>query len=213
MDKQITIVGCGPGDIELLTIKGEKAIKKADLLVGSRRLMDDYEEIIDPSAKKLILEKNYQQILNEVSQLSKDNIKIVFLVSGDPLFYSYGESILEKFGKEKCDIIPGISSVQYAFSRIKESWKEYSLFSFHGKKDIDIKKIFEENNKFAILLDPENNIGRLKEKLTGIDISEYKFYIASNLSLSNEKILKITIEEFDTVEVESLSILIASRIY
>ena len=134
------------------------------------------------------------------------------MVSGDPLFYSFGKSVLDKFGKDNCEVIPGISSVQFAFSRLKESWKEYRTFTLHGTDDVEIQKIFNENNKFVLLLDPKNNLKMIKSKLTLNSASKYKFCVVSNLSLSNEKILDISFEDLDKVEEESLSMLIVTRI-
>jgi precorrin-6y C5,15-methyltransferase (decarboxylating) CbiE subunit len=134
------------------------------------------------------------------------------LVSGDPLFYSFGKSVLDKFGQDNCEVIPGISSVQYAFSRLKESWKEYRTFTLHGTNDIEIQKIFDENDKFVLLLDPGNNLKMIKSKLNSKSVSNCKFNVVSNLSLPSQRILDIKFEDFDKVEEESLSILIVTRI-
>ncbi len=128
------------------------------------------------------------------------------------MFYSFGKSILDKFDQDNCEVIPGISSVQYAFSKLKESWKEYRTFTLHGSSDIEIQKIFDENNKFVLLLDSENNLKMIKIKLKPRIASKYKFCVVSNLSLPNQKILDISFEDFGTVEEESLSILIVTLI-
>ena len=210
MSKQITIIGCGPGAPDLITIRGKEAIEKADLVIGSKRLINDF--IKKASLKTLILENNYKEILEQAGQLYKQNKKLIFLVSGDPLFYSFGKSVLDKFGQDNCEVIPGISSVQYAFSRLKESWKEYRTFTLHGTNDIEIQKIFDENDKFVLLLDPGNNLKMIKSKLNSKSVSNCKFNVVSNLSLPSQRILDIKFEDFDKVEEESLSILIVTRI-
>tara|TARA_B100000959_G_scaffold282159_1_gene347943 strand:+ start:1890 stop:2528 length:639 start_codon:yes stop_codon:yes gene_type:complete len=209
MSKQITIIGCGPGAPDLITIRGKEAIEKADLVIGSKRLINDF--IKKASLKTLILENNYKEILEQAGQLYKQNKKLIFLVSGDPLFYSFGKSVLDKFGQDNCEVIPGISSVQYAFSRLKESWKEYRTFTLHGTNDVEIQKIFDENDKFVLLLDPGNNLKMIKSKLNSKSVSNCKFNVVSNLSLPSQRILDIKFEDFDKVEEESLSILIVTR--
>lgn len=211
MGKQITIIGCGPGAPDLITIKGKKAIEKADVVIGSKRLIDNF--FVNSSQKTLILEKNYTEILEQASQLHKQDRKLAFLVSGDPMFYSFGKSVLDKFGLDKCEVIPGISSVQYAFSQLKENWKEYRTFTLHGTNDVEIQKIFDENNKFVLLLDPDNNLKMINSKLKPGIASKYKFCVVSNLSLPDQKILDISFEDFGTVEEKSLSILIVNRIF
>ena len=209
MGKQITIIGCGPGAPDLITIRGKEAIEKADMVIGSKRLINDF--IKKASLKTLILDNNYKEILDQAGQLYKQNKKLIFLVSGDPLFYSFGKSVLDKFGQDNCEVIPGISSVQYAFSRLKESWKEYRTFTLHGTNDIEIQKIFDENDKFVLLLDPGNNLKMIKSKLNSKSVSNCKFNVVSNLSLPSQRILDIKFEDFDKVEEESLSILIVTR--
>lgn len=210
MGKQITIIGCGPGAPDLITIKGKKAIEKADVVIGSKRLIDNF--FVNSSQKTLILEKNYTEILDQAGQLYKQDKKLVFLVSGDPLFYSFGKSVLDEFGLDKCEVIPGISSVQYAFSRLKKSWKEYRTFTLHGTNAVEIQKIFDGNNKFVLLLDPENNLKMIKSKVKLSFSSQYKFCVVSNLSLPTERIFDISFEDFDKVEEESLSMLIVTRL-
>ena len=210
MGKQITIIGCGPGAPDLITIRGKEAIEKADMVIGSKRLINDF--IKKASLKTLILDNNYKEILDQAGQLYKQNKKLIFLVSGDPLFYSFGKSVLDKFGQDNCEVIPGISSVQYAFSRLKESWKEYRTFTLHGTNDVEIQKIFDENDKFVLLLDPGNNLKMIKSKLNSKSVSNCKFNVVSNLSLPSQRILDIKFEDFDKVEEESLSILIVTRI-
>lgn len=205
MDKKVVIVGCGPGAPDLLTIRGKGAIEEADVVVGSKRLLSDFVQ--KKHCTTIILENNYQDIFDEVDRIKEDK-KVVFLVSGDPLFHSFGESIVERLGRDNCEVIPGISSFQYLFCKLKESWKAYSIFSLHGAKEIDIEKIFIENNRFILLLDPKHNLKFVKSKIMSGTVRKYTFYVASHLSMPDEKISKIFFDDFDKIKEESLSILI-----
>lgn len=209
MDKKISIVGCGPGAKDLITLRGKKVIKEADVIVGSRRLITDFVRKRD--IRTLVLENNYRKVLEDVYRL-KRNKRIIFLVSGDPLFHSLGETIIERFGSENCEVIPGVSSFQYAFCQIKESWKDYRVFSLHGDKDIDINKVFKENDRFILFLDPEHNLKFVKRQISSIPKGKYRFYVASNLSMPTEKISGISFADFDNFPEESLSLLIVRRL-
>lgn len=208
MDKKIFIIGCGPGVSDLITLRGKNVIKEADVIIGSRRLIADFAG--KGSTKTIFLENNYQKVLEDVDGLKKDK-RIVFLVSGDPLVQSLGETIIERFGREKCEVIPGVSSFQYAFCQIKESWKDYKVFSIHGNKDVDISKIFKENDRFILFLDPEHNLKFIKRQIGSIPKGKYRFYVASNLSMPTEKISDISFADFDNFPEESLSLLIVRK--
>ncbi len=210
MVKKITIIGCGPGALDLITLRGKNALEKAEIVIGSKRLINDF--INNPTTKTLVVNNNYQEILDQVEQFLKEHKKVVFLVSGDPLFYSYGETILKRFGENRCEIIPGISSVPYGFSKLKKSWKEYKVFSLHGSQNMDIQKILNENKKFVLLLGPNKNLKLIKNQFKPFSNFKYDFYILNNLSLPNEKIKNISLKNFDKVEEESLSILVVKRL-
>ncbi|MBI3582837.1 MAG: precorrin-6y C5,15-methyltransferase (decarboxylating) subunit CbiE [Nitrospinae bacterium] len=208
MDKRIFIVGCGPGAKDLITMRSNRAIEEADVIIGSRRLIADFVRKRD--IRTLVLENNYQKVFEDVDRLKGDK-RVVFLVSGDPLFHSLGERVIERFGRESCEVIPGVSSFQYAFCQIKESWKDYRVFSIHGDKDVDIGKIFKENDRFILLLDPGHNLKFIKRQIGAIPKCKYRFYVASNLSMLTEKISNISFADFDNFPEESLSLLIVRR--
>src|SRR4030066_1057272 len=121
MDKKVVIIGCGPGCSDLITLRGRSAIDEADVVVGSGRMLAEF--VSKEDAETIVLKNNYQDVLDEVDEIRKDN-RVVFLVSGDPLLHSLGESIIKRYGKEACDGIPGINSFQDAFCRLKEGGKD-----------------------------------------------------------------------------------------
>lgn len=208
MGKKIAIVGCGPGAADLVTLRGKRVIEEADFVVGSKRLLADF--VGERKVKAVALEGNYQEVLEEVGRMKKDK-RVVFLVSGDPLFYSLGESIIKRFGKENCEVIPGVASFQHAFCQLKEGWKDYRVFSLHGVKETDIERIFRENERFILLLDPKQNLKSIKKKMGSLNEGRYTFYVASNLSMPDERIAKVFFDDFDNFLEKSLSILIVRR--
>src|SRR4030067_3616200 len=109
MHKKGVIIGCGPGCSDLISIRGRRAIEEADVVVGSGRMLA--ELVSKEDAETIVLKNNYQDVLDQVDKIRKDN-RVVFLVSGDPLLHSLGESIIKRYGKEGCEVIPGISSFQ-----------------------------------------------------------------------------------------------------
>ena len=208
MDKRFIIVGCGPGSPDLLTLRARDAIERADVVVGSRRLLDTLAA--KRGVRHLVLEGDYREILEEVARL-EDGSLVAFLVSGDPLLYSLGELIVKKFGRENCEVIPGVSSFQYAFCMLGESWRGYRVLSLHGSGEVDLRRIFEENARLIIFLDPEHNPGYIKRSMGSLPEGEYTFHVASNLSMPGERIIRISFDDLDSIPTESLSILIVRK--
>ncbi len=208
MANKIIIIGCGPGAADLITLRGSKAIKDADLIAGSARLIETFTA--ESSAEKIITDKNYSELFARFASMPSKT-KIALLVSGDPLFSSLGSLAIRKLGKERCEVIGGMGSFQQAFINLKEPWTKYKIISLHGKADHDIKNIFTENAYFALLLDPKRNLQYIKEAAGEAVGSRFVYTVATNLSLPDEEVKELSYGELSTHPEQSLSILIIKQ--
>ncbi len=208
MAGKVQIIGCGPGAADLITVRGMEAIKAADLIAGSARLIETFKG--HTTARTTVIEGDYAERLKELGD-SPEEFKKVLLVSGDPLFSSLGALAIKKLGKERCEVIPGVGSFQQAFASLKEAWTDHNVISLHGKGSHNIKKIFSENSKFALLLDPERNLKYIKEAVGDKTGNGYSYRVANNLSLPGEELSELSFEELASHPEQSLSILIVER--
>lgn len=115
---KLTLVGAGPGDPDLITLKGIKALAKANVVLYDALLDDDLLEYA-PKAEKIFVGKRIgkhsipQDKINQLivaKALSKGNV--VRLKGGDPFVFGRGTEEIDyasNFGIE-IEIIPGISS-------------------------------------------------------------------------------------------------------
>ncbi|EJF88826.1 precorrin-2 C(20)-methyltransferase [Bartonella tamiae] len=134
---QLYGVGVGPGDPDLITVKGVKAIQSADIIAyhetktqKSNALNIAKSWITDRAqlapirypvtTEKSSYSNDYKELLNQfynntshyLEGFLKDNKTVVVLAEGDPLFYSSFMYIYDMLGtKYKTEIIPGISSI------------------------------------------------------------------------------------------------------
>lgn len=203
---KITIVGCGPGSRKYITAYAVQNIKKADVLIGSIRLLDLFAEV---EADKYILNKNYILLLKRIVALSKRN-KVVVLVSGDPGFFSYAKLIVDKVGIDNCEIIPGISSVQLAFAAIGRTWSDACFLSLHGRKgelSTLVKKV-KDHKKVVVLTDKSNNLKLIAKSLLDEGLKDKKIYVCENLSLKNQRIREFKVSSIQKVQVRDLNIII-----
>lgn len=186
---KIIIVGCGPGLKAYISPKAIYYIKKADILVGSRRLLKLFPGV---DAEKIVLERNYRILVNKIADW-RFTKQVVVLVSGDPCFFSYAKLIVKKMGRESCVIIPGISSMQLAFAAIGESWDDACFISLHGRNDeyAQLIKKVRKYGKVGILTDHENTPAVIARQLLKSGIQERRMFVCENLSLSEESICEI----------------------
>jgi precorrin-4/cobalt-precorrin-4 C11-methyltransferase len=110
----VWIVGAGPGDPELITVKGRALLDRADVLLYAGSLVNPVLVASSPAPEKV---DSWGMHLDDMVSLMADRIKkgktVVRLHSGDPaLFGSIVEQIaeLEKRGIAS-GIVPGVSSV------------------------------------------------------------------------------------------------------
>ncbi len=115
---RLTLVGAGPGDLELFTLKGVKALQAANVVLYDALLDDDLLQYA-PQARKIFVGKHkgqHYKSQQEINQLiiseALQHGHVVRLKGGDPfVFGRASEEILaaEAFGIP-VSVIPGISS-------------------------------------------------------------------------------------------------------
>lgn len=188
--KKIKMIGLGPGNLEYLTFLGRKEIEKAEILIGGKRHLEEARKI-NKSGQNYELKK-----LNDMLIFIKENLdkNIAIVVSGDTGYYSLLNFL--KRNDIDFDVVPGITSFQYLFSRIGESWEEYTLLSLHGR-DENLIDIFKESKKGVVVLtDSKNTPISISEKFLNLGFSNIEVIVGENLSYSNEIITKFKIKDY-----------------
>ena len=204
---KVTIVGCGPGAKKYLTGYAMQQIIHAEVLIGSRRLLSLFP---DADADTYVLSNNYKLLITRIVSLNKKKKKVVVLVSGDPGFFSYSKLIVDKLGAEKCEVIPGISSVQLAFAKIGRTWNDAYFMSLHGRsgKLAAVVKRISDNDKVAVLTDSANNVKLIAKKLLENGVKERKIFVCENLSLEKERIREFDVSSILKIRVSDLNVVI-----
>lgn len=203
--KLITIVGCGPGDKRFITQIGLLRIKEAEVIIGSKRLLDMFNEL---SVEHIEIGRDYNALANNILNMKES--KIAILVSGDPGFFSLAKILVKKIGMTNCEVMPGISSVQLAFARIGENWNDAKFMSLHGRdEELDnFVEVVKHNDKVAVLTDEKNNPANIAKVLDKNKLTDIKAYVFENLSLENERIHHFDIKEMCDVNITGMNIVI-----
>jgi uroporphyrin-III C-methyltransferase/precorrin-2 dehydrogenase/sirohydrochlorin ferrochelatase len=115
----VTLVGAGPGDAELLTLKAVRALQAADVILFDDLVSEDVLELARREAKRLMVGKRggrascAQDDINDLmTRLALKGKHVVRLKSGDPMIFGRaGEEIehLERAGVP-VDVVPGITA-------------------------------------------------------------------------------------------------------
>ena len=116
---QVILVGAGPGDPELLTIKGRKAIESAEVVVYDRLVGQEIFNLIPEDAERINVGKESshhtvpQEEINQILlQKALEGKRVVRLKGGDPFLFGRGGEELELLSAHGVPFqeIPGITS-------------------------------------------------------------------------------------------------------
>jgi len=118
----ISIVGAGPGDPELLTVKALRRIEQADMILYDALHGEEILELAGPHALKIYSGKCYQdgqyqperqsRINSQLREYALEGKQVVRLKAGDPFIFGRGAEELEFCLSEKLNLegIPGITA-------------------------------------------------------------------------------------------------------
>ena len=116
---RLTVVGAGPGDIDLITLKAVKVLKTADVVLYDALVNEELLDFINPDAELIFVGKRrgcyrYQQ--EQINELivarANSHGHVVRLKGGDSFIFGRGAEEMEyaaSFGLETA-VVPGISS-------------------------------------------------------------------------------------------------------
>lgn len=202
---KIYVIGIGYNPFDEKT---REIVCNSEIILASHRLFEvfkRYEEFEIVKDKVMVIDTVDETISYMKSAVStRQSAMISLLASGDPMFFGIGRRIINEFGKERVEILPDLSSIQIAFSRIKEPWDDALLISLHGGPDPtkrrkltyelkDIPLLLKKYKKIAILTDKENNPSEIAKVLHSSLFTRHlrlTLYVCERLGYPDEKIIE-----------------------
>lgn len=119
----VYIVGAGPGDPELLTVKAQKLIAQADVILFADSLIP--QQILEGARSDAEIIQTASKTLEEILPLMIERVRsggsVVRLHSGDPSLYSAVQEQMQALVEAEIpfEVVPGISAFQLAAARLR----------------------------------------------------------------------------------------------
>jgi uroporphyrin-III C-methyltransferase/precorrin-2 dehydrogenase/sirohydrochlorin ferrochelatase len=179
----VTLVGAGPGDPELLTLRAVRALQSADVILFDDLVSREVMDFARREARKMLVGKTgfgpscTQKDINILMvSLAKQGKRVVRLKGGDPLIF--GRAAEEIAACEAAniavDVVPGITSVQGAASRLgialtdRKKARRLQYVTGHAKQgglpaDVDWKSLADPATTTAVFM-PTRTLAVLAEK-------------------------------------------------
>ncbi|OCS92442.1 uroporphyrinogen-III C-methyltransferase [Caryophanon latum] len=134
---KVYIVGAGPGDVDLITVKGLKCIQQADVILYDRLINKELLSYAKPNAELIFVGKlpNYHGVIQDrihtlLVQHAKKGKIVTRLKGGDPFVFGRGAEEAEVLAEANIpfEIVPGITSgiAAPAYAGIPVTHRDYA---------------------------------------------------------------------------------------
>ena len=186
----VTLVGAGPGDPELLTLRAVRSLQSADVILFDDLVSRDVLDFARREARKMLVGKTgfgpscKQEEINALMvSLAKQGKRVVRLKGGDPLIFGRAAEEISACATAKIpvDVVPGITAAQGAAAKLglpltdRKRARRLQYVTGHAKNgvlpaDLDWRGIADPTTTTAIYM-PTRTLAALVEKATaeGLD--------------------------------------------
>jgi len=179
VEGKVYLVGTGPGDPELITIKGLRVMREADVVIYDRLVTEALIKLIPERVEKIYVGKRtgwhtipQGEIHRIMIERARSGRVVVRLKGGDPFLFGRGGEEAQELKKAgvRFEVVPGVTSALAApaYAGIPVTHREYSssvaIVTGHedpGKEQgfVDLEKLATTVDTIVVLM----GVGRLKE--------------------------------------------------
>ncbi len=172
---KVYLVGAGPGDPKLLTVKAVELLKAADVVIYDRLVGEEILGLVPAKAEKIYVGKRtgkhevpQDRITELIIEKARGGGKVVRLKGGDPFIFGRGGEEAEALVLKgiEFEVVPGVSSAVVApmYAGIPLTHRNYAssvaIITGHGAGDaervVDWTKIAEAVDTMVILMGVES---------------------------------------------------------
>jgi precorrin-6Y C5,15-methyltransferase (decarboxylating) len=204
---KIYVIGAGVRGHEEFGRRALELIRQADLLIGSERQLALFPEF---TGETLPVGNNLGTV---VERLRGHAGHPVVLASGDPLFFGIGRYLLRNLPEADVEFLPNVSSVQYAFAKIREPWDDAVFVSTHGRGLKEAVDRIVANDKAAVLTDEQNTPAVIARELLERGREGYSAWLCENLGGQEERIIRTDVRGLLEIGAAALNVLILIKEY
>ncbi|HEY4745210.1 MAG TPA: precorrin-6y C5,15-methyltransferase (decarboxylating) subunit CbiE [Desulfuromonadaceae bacterium] len=204
--QKIYLVGAGIEGWEGFGSKALEVIAQSGVMIGHQRHLDIFPDF---GGDKMPL-GDLSELLDFLKTAQK---QVVILATGDPNFFGIARFLLRNLPKERIEIFANVTSMQYAFARIKEPWDDAIFVSVHGRgMQPAIDKIVAAE-KVCVLTDKVNTPAAIAAELIDRGAEGYEAWLCEDLGLAGERFTRTDVRGLLDIASSELNILILIKTY
>lgn len=225
----VYLVGAGPGDPELITVKANRLLQKADVILYDRLVHPSLLALSKPECKKYYVgkksgchHKSQEEINKLLLELGKSLDIVVRLKGGDPFLFGRGGEEAEVLANNgiSFEIVPGVSAAlavpAYAGIPITHRFfnSQFAIVTGHESKFNRDVVDFEKFPPVTIILMSSKNRKEIVKKLTNSEQFANKTPVAiiTHGTLLNQKVIMTTVEHLDDMYVPTPALIVVGEV-
>jgi precorrin-6y C5,15-methyltransferase (decarboxylating) CbiE subunit len=227
--KKLFVVGVGPGSPKYLTDLAKEAIARSHYIIGYKYTLLTIEGIIDKNRQQVfqVTMKTQEGVYQDVFTKMKDGEYCTVPFTGDVNFSESEvvDRLLEIFGSDNVEVIPGISSIQVAAAKAHIPTDKAFIVTFHVTDDIEQKKqemlqAVRQGRSIILLPRPwprdssrhfmQSEIAKFLRK-SGIDTTKLKVWVFEHLTTEKETTFQGTAVDLEGKEFSELSAMVVDQ--
>lgn len=231
MNGKVYLVGAGPGDPDLLTIRATRAIQGADLILYDDLVSDSVRALFPPAAKAVNVGKRagrpvatQEQIHRRMIAGARDGLEVVRLKSGDPLVFARAGEEIEALRQAGVDfeIIPGVTAAVAAAAAVRipltdRRWASKLVFlTAHRAGDLsddEWRAAASAENTIVVYMPGKHYAELGAELLTGGLAADMPVLAVSNASRAEQSVRSTTLGHLSELgPIESPAVLIIGAV-
>ncbi|WP_428944859.1 siroheme synthase CysG [Pantoea sp. FN060301] len=228
---EVVLVGAGPGDAGLLTLKGLQQLQQADIVVYDRLVSGEVLELVRRDAERLFVGKRagyhcvpqeeINQILLHHARLGK---RVVRLKGGDPFIFGRGGEELETLAEHQIpfSVVPGITAASgcSAYAGIPLTHRDYAqsvrLVTGHLKHEnqLDWSKLAAEQQTLVFYMGLAQAPEIQRQLLTQGMVADMPVALVENGTSVRQRVVDGTLSDLAALaqQVKSPSLIIVGRV-
>lgn len=227
--KKLFVVGVGPGSPRYLTDAAKDAVSRSRYILGYKYTLATIDHLIDRSRQQVVevTMKSQEPAYQEVYQKMEDGEYCTVPFTGDANFSESEvvDRLLEIFGDDNVEIVPGISSIQVAAARARVPLDKSFVVTFHVTGDIERKKAemlqAVRDGKSVVLLprpwprDPSKHFMQSEIakflRANGVDTASLKAWVFEHLTTERETAFRGSVADLEGRKFSDLSAMVIDQ--
>ena len=196
------IIGVLDNGVAGLTPAALAHLQSADLIIGAERTLALFESVLPAQTERRDMGGQLSNIPEWITQARNEQRRVVVLATGDPLCHGIASFLIGKLGLPACEILPNVSTLQWACTRLGLAWQGAKICSVHSKDAGEwsagatpehglyaLLQEIRQHDLLAVFTGPDNTPARIARMLVSEGLGEaFQISIVTQI-FQNEKII------------------------